>query len=285
MNSAEAELKKIKSACQAIQKAGVGPIDVALVLGSGLGDYAKNLKNPISLSYTGIPHFEKPQVEGHAGQLIYGTLNHEKEPLRVLALQGRFHFYEGHTLETVIRPIRVLKLLEAKSILVTNAAGGINSTFSAGDLMLIEDHLNLTGDNPLVGPNLDSLGPRFPDLSRAYDPSLRNQVEAAAKESGVSLQKGIYAGLKGPSYETPAEVRMLRTLGADATGMSTVYEVIAANHMGIPICGISCITNLAAGMTGEPLSHLEVIETTKRSYQTFAKLLDTLFYNWTVKTP
>jgi len=242
---------------------------VAVVLGSGLGAFAERLSSPSSISFEALPGFPAPTVPGHRGRLVYGQLS----GVPVLAMQGRIHGYEGHDAATVAFPARVLGVLGSRALVVTNAAGGVNAGFAPGDLMRITDHLNLSGRNPLTGPNEDALGLRFPDLSRAYDVRLGEALEAAAREVGVTLRNGIYAHIPGPTYETPAEVRMLRLLGADAVGMSTVPEVIVAAHQRIPCCGISCITNHAAGISPTPLTHEEVVEVAKRVEGTFAQLL------------
>jgi purine-nucleoside phosphorylase len=250
----------IKEAAEFIQgKISIRP-SVGLILGSGLGVLAEEIKNPVSIDYENIPHFPVSTVEGHAGKLIIGVLN--QKPVVVMA--GRFHLYEGHEPEKVSFPIRVMKELGIGTILVTNAAGGVNELFKPGDLMVIKDHINLMFKNPLVGPNDPELGVRFPDMSTAYDPELRDLAKKVAKEQGISLQEGIYAAVLGPSYETPAEIRMIRTIGGDAVGMSTVPEVIVARHAGIRVLGISCISNMAAGILPQPLSHEEVMETAER---------------------
>lgn len=245
------------------------PIDVAVVLGSGLGDFADELHNRVVIPYNEIPHFHQSSVAGHAGNLVLGSLG----GLHLACMQGRFHFYEGHSMQEVTYPIRVFKKLGARFLLVTNAAGGINTSFKPGTLMLINDHLNLMGDNPLVGKNWDEFGPRFPDMSEAYSKKLRDLAKEASKSTTVELAEGVYAGLRGPTYETPAEIRMLRTLGADAVGMSTVPEVIVANHMSMDVLGISCITNMAAGTTDQKLDHAEVMETADRVRTQFIGLL------------
>jgi purine-nucleoside phosphorylase len=243
---------------------------VGIVLGSGLGAFADALSGATVISYADLPHFPLSGVPGHAGRLVLGTLGGES----LVAMQGRVHFYEGYSPHEVAFPARVLCGLGIKALVVTNAAGGINLGFQAGDLMAITDHLNLAGYNPLIGPNDDRLGPRFPDMSHTYDPKLLALLKASAQAVGVPLREGVYACLSGPSYETPAEIRMLRTLGADAVGMSTVPEVIAAAHMGVRVTGISCITNLAAGITDHSLSHEEVAQTAARVRGVFQKLLE-----------
>lgn len=242
-----------------------------VILGSGLGSFADSLKQSKSIEYKHIPHFEKSWVQGHAGRLVVGEIT---PGFPIACMQGRFHYYEGHSMNTVVFPVRVLKQLGIEFLIVTNAAGGIHPEFQPGTLMLIEDHLNLMGDNPLRGENHDALGPRFPDMSQAYSEPLRALAQQVAAESSLALATGVYAGLSGPTYETPAEVRMLRTLGADAVGMSTVPEVIAANHMGLPVLGISCITNAACGLSDRKLSHQEVMDTAEQARQRFTTLLN-----------
>ncbi|MBX6395062.1 MAG: purine-nucleoside phosphorylase [Alicyclobacillaceae bacterium] len=242
---------------------------VALILGSGLGDLAESFADAVAIPYADIPEFPVSTVVGHAGRLVFGRLGE----VPVVAMQGRFHLYEGYTPEQVAFPVRVLRALGAEILIVTNAAGGIHWDFRPGDLMLIRDHLNLTGKNPLVGPNDDALGPRFPDMSAAYDRDLLELARRVGRDLGIPLKEGVYAGLLGPTFETPAEIRMLRMLGADAVGMSTVTEVIAARHAGMRVLGISCISNMAAGILDQPLTHEEVIETGKRIRKTFEQLV------------
>ncbi len=247
----------------------LAPPKVGIILGSGLGDFADTFADKVVIPYNELPHFPHSSVPGHAGRLVLGTL--QGEP--VVAMQGRVHFYEGYAPHKVAFPARVLCALGIRALVVTNAAGGVNLALRPGDLMAISDHLNLSGWNPLNGPNDDRVGPRFPDMSTAYSPTLTALLMRSAEEMGVDVRKGVYAMLSGPSYETPAEIRMLRVLGADAIGMSTVPEVIAASHMGVPCAGISCITNLAAGIGHKPLSHEEVAETANRVRDVFAKVL------------
>jgi purine-nucleoside phosphorylase len=243
--------------------------EIGLILGSGLGVIGDEVEEGVTIPYGDIPHFPVSTVEGHAGELVVGRLQG-----RVVALmRGRFHMYEGYEPERTALPVRVMKQLGARSLLVTNAAGGINLDFASGNLMLISDHLNLTGRNPLVGPNDNALGIRFPDMSDAYSRRLRAIAKETAAELGVTLREGVYAGLLGPNYETPAEIRMLRVLGADAVGMSTVPEVIVARHAGMEVVGISCISNMAAGILDQPLSHEEVMETTERVKSQFVSLV------------
>lgn len=244
---------------------------VGVVLGSGLGHVADVVEENggKAVEYGVLPHFPTSSVEGHKGRLVAGQVG----GARVVLMQGRVHRYEGYSAAQVVFPIRVLHALGVRRLLVTNAAGGLGDGFVAGDLMLIEDHLNLTGDNPLVGANDARFGPRFPDLSDAYATPLRDVAAKVATERGITLRRGVYAGLLGPSYETPAEIRMLKTLGAHAVGMSTVHEVIAANHLGMEVLGVSCITNLAAGISPVKLSHDEVKDTATRVGQVFSGLV------------
>ncbi len=242
---------------------------LGLILGSGLGAYADSLDNRTVIPFAELPHFPSSTVLGHSGNLIIGNA----EGVSVAALQGRVHLYEGYSIAEVAFPARVLGLLGIRRLIVTNAAGGINTAFKPGDLMLINDHINLMGTNPLIGPNLDELGPRFPDMSEAYDSQMRGIALEVARQKEISLCQGVYIGLRGPSYETPAEIRMCRTLGADAVGMSTVPEVIVANHMGIRVLGISCITNMAAGILPQKLTHKEVLDTSEMVKEKFCSLL------------
>lgn len=248
-------------------QAGVSP--VAVILGSGLGAFADALEGARALPFGELPHFPGAGVVGHRGRLVFGTLGGAP----VLALQGRAHLYEGHEPALVAFPARVLGVLGARALVVTNAAGAVNPAFRPGDLMRITDHLNLTGKNPLVGLNEERLGVRFPDLSSAYDRRLAASLDAAASACGAPLRTGVYAQLLGPSYETPAEVKMARLLGADAVGMSTVPEVIVAAHQGVPCCGISCLTNFAAGLSPTPLAHDEVMEVARQVEDRFLALL------------
>lgn len=242
---------------------------IGLVLGSGLGVLADAITDADVISYEAIPHFPVSTVEGHAGQLVLG----EWEGQKVMAMKGRFHYYEGYGLDQVTFPIRVMKAMGVKTLIVTNAAGGIQTDFQAGDLMLIRDHINFMFDNPLMGPNAPEWGARFPDMSDAYDPSYRQLAKRVAEALDIPLQEGVYVGLTGPTYETPAEIRMFRKLGGDAVGMSTVPEVIVARHAGIRVLGISCISNLAAGILDQPLSHDEVMETAKQVKPRFIRLI------------
>ncbi|MBZ5750424.1 purine-nucleoside phosphorylase [Metabacillus rhizolycopersici] len=245
---------------------------VGLILGSGLGVLADEIEQSVKIPYDEIPNFPVSTVEGHAGQLVFGTLKGAK----VVAMQGRFHFYEGYSLDKVTAPVRVMKELGVETLIVTNAAGGINESFEAGDLMLITDHINNMGANPLIGPNDSNIGVRFPDMSESYNLNLREMAKSSANELNIKLQEGVYVGNTGPSYETPAEIRALRTLGGDAVGMSTVPEVIVAKHAGLNVLGISCISNMAAGILNQPLSHDEVIETTEKVRVNFLNLVKSI---------
>lgn len=242
---------------------------VALVLGSGLGDYVKQVKVEVTLDYSEIAGFPVSTVPGHKGRFVFGYV--KKVP--VVIMQGRVHYYEGYAMEDVVLPIRLMKMMGAEVLFLTNAAGGVNENFHAGDLMLIKDQISSFVPSPLIGPNMDKLGPRFPDMSGIYDKELRQLIKKAAKSLGISLQKGVYLQLTGPAYESPAEIRMCRLLGADAVGMSTACEAVAANHMGMKICGISFISNLACGMTDQPLSHKEVQEAADKVAPLFEKLV------------
>lgn len=244
--------------------------EVALVLGSGLGDYADTLDETVRIFYHEIPGFPVPTVPGHNGALVFGT----KNGYPVVVLQGRIHYYEGLSQREITIPIRVLAALGVKTVVLTNACGGVNLSFSPGDLMLISDHINFSGSNPLIGPNLDAFGPRFPDMSDLYTSALRCRIRKAATEKGISLQEGVYAMYSGPNYETPAEIRMFRMMGADAVGMSTVPEALVAGQCGMQVVGVSCVTNMAAGVLPVKLSHTEVMETAARVHDVFQRLID-----------
>ena len=244
-------------------------VRVALVLGSGLGAFADDLDEAVALPYAEIPGFARSTVEGHAGRLVLGKV----DGVAVAAMQGRFHYYEGYEWDEVTFPMRALGVLGVKALVLTNAAGGLNNSLKQGSLMLISDHLNLMGANPLRGANDERFGPRFPDLSEVYDKEFQEIAIQEARAMGLELRRGIYAALSGPSYETPAEIRMLRALGADAVGMSTAPEAIVARHMGLKVLGISCITNMAAGVLDKPIDHAEVMETGARVREKFAELL------------
>lgn len=242
---------------------------VALVLGSGLGDYANQIQVESELPYSDIDGFPVSTVLGHAGKFIYGYI----DGIPVVCMKGRVHYYEGYDISDVVLPIRLMKLMGAKILFLTNAAGGVNGSFHAGDLMLIRDHISVFAPNPLIGANIDELGTRFPDMSTVYDKDLQQVIRDKALENRIFLQEGVYAQLTGPSFESPAEIKLLRALGCDAVGMSTVVEAICANHCGMRICGISCISNLAAGMTDRPLSHEEVQSAADKSAEGFKKLV------------
>lgn len=260
-------LDKIKETSTFLKEKGLTEPEFGLILGSGLGELAEEVENAIVLDYADIPNWGQSTVVGHAGKLVYGDLAGRK----VLALQGRFHFYEGNHLDVVTFPVRVMKALGCQGVIVTNAAGGIS--YGPGTLMAISDHINMTGQNPLIGENLEEFGPRFPDMSDAYTADYRQKAHAIAEKLGIKLEEGVYIGVTGPTYETPAEIRAFKTMGADAVGMSTVPEVIVAAHSGMKVLGISAITNFAAGFQSE-LNHEEVVEVTqqiKGNFKNFIK--------------
>ena len=263
------EMKRIDEAAAKVL-AVCGKADIGVILGSGLGDYAEALEDAGKLPYSEIPGFPRSTVAGHAGMWCCGTLYGK----RVVMMQGRFHYYEGYSMKDVTLPVRVMQKIGVKTLIVTNAAGGVNLGYHPGELMVIGDMFSMTAQNPLIGPNLDAFGPRFPDMSCAFDKELRALAHECANEQGFALREGVYAQMTGPTYETPAEIRMLRTLGADAVGMSTVPEVIVARHGGMRVLGISCITNMAAGILDQPLNHAEVTETANRVKGQFRNLLD-----------
>lgn len=264
------ETVKIQSAAEYIRAQVSFRPTLGLVLGSGLGDYADTLEDAVRIPYAQIPNFPVPSIPGHTGALVFGR----KCGQEVVVMQGRIHYYEGLPQRQITLPIRVLAALGVKTVVLTNACGGVNLNFRPGDLMLISDHINLSGDNPLIGPNLDAFGPRFPDMSDLYTASLRRAIKQAAEKEGIALQEGVYGMYSGPNYETPAEIRMYRTLGADTVGMSTVPEALVAGHCGLKVVGISCITNMAAGILPVKLSHAEVTETANRVSKTFSRLID-----------
>ena len=243
---------------------------IGLVLGSGLGDFADTLEDAVRIPYGQIPNFPVPSIPGHSGALVFGR----KCGADVVVMQGRIHYYEGLSQQEITLPIRVLAALGVKTLVLTNACGGVNLAFTPGDLMLISDHINFSGANPLIGPNLDAFGPRFPDMSDLYTAALRKAIREKAQEAGIALQEGVYAMYSGPNYETPAEIRMFRTLGADTVGMSTVPEALVAGHCGMQVVGVSCVTNMAAGVLPVKLSHAEVTETANRVSAKFRKLID-----------
>lgn len=242
---------------------------VGIVLGSGLGIYVDQIQNKQIIPYQDIPHFKRTSVEGHEGRLILG----EVHGVPVAALQGRIHSYEGHPMEEIVLPVRVLAALGIEMLFLSNASGGVNLDFHPGDLVAITDHINLSGRNALVGPNLAELGPRFPDMSQAYNPEMNDVIIEVAKRHNVSMKTGVYCSVLGPTYETPAEIRMIRILGGDMVGMSTVPEVIAANHMGVKVAGVACITNYAAGIKEEKLSHADVKDVAEKAMVGFATIL------------
>jgi len=261
---------QVKEAADLIRAAVPEVPTIGVVLGSGLGDFAGSLAKAVSMPYDALPHWPASRIVGHEGRLVVGTSRNKT----IAALAGRVHVYEGHDLKTVTFAVRVLGLLGVKTLILTNAAGGVNTSFSQGALMVIDDHINLMGDNPLVGPNDDRFGPRFPDMTEVYSYRLRAVADRAAAAMGMKLPHGVYVGLLGPSYETPAEIRYLRTIGVDAVGMSTVPEALVARHMGMKVLGISCITNMAAGVLPQPLNHDEVMETARRIRGQFIELLE-----------
>lgn len=242
---------------------------VALILGSGLGDYAKEMDVVETVEYAEIEGFPISTVAGHQGRFVFGYV----QGVSVVAMQGRVHYYEGYPMTDVVLPVRLMGMLGAKTVILTNAAGGVSFNFQPGDLMMITDHITTMVPSPLIGPNVEELGTRFPDMSEVYDKGLREKIKQAARNVGVTIQQGVYMQFTGPSYETPAEIRMCRTLGGDAAGMSTACEAMAARHMGLKVCGISCITNMAAGMSNQPLNHKEVQETADRVASEFKKLV------------
>jgi purine-nucleoside phosphorylase len=262
-------MTKILEASKYIQSKIPNKPKIGIVLGSGLGIYIDQMQNKIVIPYQDIPHFKRTSVEGHSGALIVGEVN----GVTVAALQGRLHAYEGYAMEDIVLPVRTLAALGIEYIFLTNASGGINPDFHPGDLVTITDHINLSGRNPLVGPNIAELGPRFPDMSNAYDRDLRNILHNVAGNHKVEIKDGVYCSVLGPTYETPAEIRMLRILGADLVGMSTVPEVIAANHLGLKVAGVACVTNYAAGIKQEKLSHADVKKVAEKAMVGFAIIL------------
>lgn len=268
----QSKLEKCYEICR--EKVSFQP-EVAIVLGSGLGIYAEGLEVVSIIDYADIEGFPISTIKGHKGRFVFGYIG----GVSVVVMQGRVHYYEGYSMEDVVLPIRLMAMLGAKTIILTNAAGGVNESFQPGDFMMIEDHISSFIPSPLIGTNDEKLGTRFPDMSEVYDKELREIILNAAKEIGLPIRKGVYLQFTGPAYETPAEIRMSRTLGADAVGMSTVCEAIAANHMGMKICGISCITNMACGIEQKPLNHKEVQETADRVVDTFKNLMRIVIEN------
>jgi purine-nucleoside phosphorylase len=262
--------ERVEEAASHLRRRSQALPETAVVLGSGLGDFADTLLDAIATPYADVPHWPASNVVGHSGRLVIGTAAGR----RVAALSGRVHFYEGHDLATVVFATRVMGRLGVRRLILTNAAGGINTAFAQGALMIIDDHINLMGSNPLLGPNDERFGPRFPDMSEVYSSRLRTIADAAARARGVAVSHGIYVAVHGPSYETPAEIRFFRQMGADAIGMSTVPEAIAARHMGMEVLGISCISNPAAGVLPHPIVHEDVLATTQRVRGSFISLLE-----------
>lgn len=261
--------EKIENCYKAIREKTDFVPEVALILGSGLGDFAEKIQVVTEISYSDIPGFPVSTVPGHAGKFIFGYL----EQVPIVCMKGRVHYYEGYCVTDVVLPIRIMKLLGAKILFLTNASGGVNNDFRAGDLMLITDHISVFAPNPLIGANLEEFGTRFPDMTQVYDKELQEIIRGYAKEHAISLQEGIYAQLTGPSFESPAEIRMLQKFGVDAVGMSTVVEAITARHAGMRVCGISCVCNQAAGLSPNPLSHEEVQEAANKAAPYFKELV------------
>ena len=262
--------KKLQEASDYIRSINNTKPKIGIVLGSGLGVYVDRIENKTVIPYKDIPHFHETSVEGHNGKLILG----QTQGVDVAVFQGRFHVYEGHDLEDVVLPVRTLSFLGADYLLLTNASGGINESYRPGELVIIKDHINMTGKNPLVGPNISELGPRFPDMTQAYDLELQDLIQESAKKIDIDIKRGIYAGVLGPTYETPAEIGMLKAIGGDLVGMSTVPEAIAANHLGLRVAGISCVTNMAAGIGGEKLKHEDVKIVAQQAMQKFSDLVN-----------
>lgn len=270
------EMKKLKETSEYLRQRIQKKPHIAIVLGSGLGSLTNFMENKLEIPYDEIPNFPRTTVPGHEGRLIFGELGGRD----IVAMKGRFHYYEGWNMNEVVFPLRIFKLLGIENLILTNAAGGINTQFKPGDLMLIKDHIGFLADNPLRGTNLDELGPRFPDMSQIYDRELMELSTECAIKLQCEIRRGVYAYAKGPSFETPSEIRAFRVLGADAVGMSTVPEAITARHMGMKVLGISCITNMAAGVLDQVLNHEEVIETGKKVEAKFAKLVTEIVKCW-----
>ena len=264
------EVMRINSACRRIRTVTEAVPEVGLILGSGLGGFCDCLEEQTVVPFADIPGFPVSTVEGHMGAFVFGRYQGKS----VVALRGRVHYYEGYSPTEITMPVRVMAKLGVRTLILTNAAGGVNTSYSPGTLMLISDHINYSGMNPLTGPNLSDFGPRFPDMSDIYAKELRDQLKPLAAEAGIDLKEGVYVMFSGPSYETPAEVRFARTMGGDAVGMSTVPEAIVARHCGLKVMGVSCITNMAAGILSQPLDHSEVVETADRTKADFTRLLE-----------
>lgn len=275
----EEQMRKFEESAAYVRSlVGAEPIEIGMILGSGLGELANEVEDAVVVPYHDIPHFPISTVPGHAGRLVIGRL----QGRRVLVMQGRFHFYEGYSMETVVYPVRVMRLLGIVNLLVTNAAGCVNMAWNPGDLMIISDHIKLIADNPLRGANPAQLGERFFDMGSAYPEALRRIARDCGRKLGITLREGVYQLFTGPSFETPAEVRFARICGADAVGMSTVPEVIAARHAGMKVLGISCLTNMAAGILDQSLNHAEVLETGERVKYTFVALVKEITAAWPV---
>lgn len=268
------ELEKVYESVNYIKNIIKYSPDIGVILGSGLGDMADKIEDKTIIKYSDVPNMPVSTVKGHAGQFVFGKLNGKN----VVMMQGRFHYYEGNKMELLALPIYIMKYLGVDKLIVTNAAGGVNTKFKPGDLMIIKDHINFVFNNPLIGKNDEKIGPRFPDMSAAYDKKLIGIAKKSAEKRNIDLVEGTYLMLSGPTYETPAEIRMVRILGGDAVGMSTVPEVIAANHCGIKVLGISCITNMACGILDQPLNHSEVIETSNRVKGKFTSLISEIIH-------
>lgn len=262
--------QRIDAACDYIRSQTDAAPQLGLILGSGLGDFSDRLENQLVIPFSSVPHFPVSTVEGHDGAFVFGAFGGKS----IVALKGRIHYYEGYSQQEITMPVRIMARLGVRTLILTNAAGGVNLDFSSGALMLISDHINYSGMNPLIGPNPADFGPRFPDMSDVYTKSLREQLKPLAAQAGIGLKEGVYVMFSGPSYETPAEVRFCRAMGGDAVGMSTVPEAIVARHCGLQVMGVSCITNMAAGVLSQPLSHAEVLETTARVKGDFTRLLE-----------
>lgn len=262
-------IEKIQEAVDYIRSKTHFKPKIGLILGSGLGAFVSEIEEEISFPFAELPYFEATRVEGHIGNLIFGRLG----GVEVAALRGRVHYYEGFSMEQVVFPTRTMAMLGIESLIITNSSGGLGSNMKPGDFMIVEDHINLMGNNPLMGPNISELGPRFPDMTQAYDLELREKLEKVLIEQKINYHKGIYCAVSGPTYETPAEVKFLTLIGGKVVGMSTVPEVIAANHLGLRVVALSCITNLASGMSKKRLSHNEVIQTAKTVEQDFSRIL------------
>ncbi len=262
--------EKLGKAAQYIQSIKTSKPKIGIVLGSGLGVFVDQIEDKTIIAYNDIPHFKKTTVEGHEGRLILGKV----KGVEVVVLQGRLHAYEGLPMDEVVFPIRLLAILGINILILTNAAGGVNLNYRPGDLVLIADHINLTGKNPLIGPNNNQMGPRFPDMSHAYHPELLAIMKSVSQSLGNNIHEGIYAGVLGPTYETPAEIKMIRTLGGDMVGMSTVAECIAANHLGLKVCGVSCITNMGSGILDQKLNHDDIKHEAQKAMNHFTSLLN-----------